>query len=83
MDNELRLWLNVLLLAVRDLLDPSRHPKAAERRLYARLWFVERRTNVGSYHWICHQLGIEPDWLMRRLLTLGERKQGKRQRLVA
>ncbi|GAB0057706.1 hypothetical protein SIID45300_02038 [Candidatus Magnetaquicoccaceae bacterium FCR-1] len=60
-DNARRLWAAVLERAILDLQDRT-------TRADAITWIRSHRHGVGSFHWICQQLDMDPDSVRHALL---------------
>lgn len=72
---ERQLWAAVLLRAVMDFTGAD-HVSEHERQVLqraARLWFTSYSTHMGSFRWVCDELGIPPARLRERILKLTER----------
>jgi hypothetical protein len=54
------IWLRCLARALEDLKLPPRHLHASHD------WFVSEVNEIGSYVWICHQIGRDPEVLRRK-----------------
>ena len=69
--DEKRLWTAVLIQAIKDLagftLVDSEHDRERLKR-FARLWFASDNHDLGSFLWICDELGLSPSWLRRRMM---------------
>lgn len=76
-EGDRRLWSNVLLQAVRDVLGVGvgkkycRHVDIAG----ARVWIASDIDEFGSFVWVCNSLGYRPDYIRRKVggLTSGVR----------
>jgi len=71
--DERRLWASVLIQAIRDLAGYIVVPNKRDRarvQYHARVWFTSNNRNVGSFLWICDELGVEPSWIRRKMFAL-------------
>ena len=67
MTPEHELWLAVLLLAVEDLAAVG--TRGGElRRSAAYSWVSSRNQSIGSFTWVCWQIGLDPGAVRERLL---------------
>jgi hypothetical protein len=65
------LWAAVLIQAIKDLrgLAASTVSASGFGSNFARMWFSSSNHEMGSYLWICDELGLEPSWISRRMST--------------
>ena len=71
--DEKRLWLGVLLQAIKDVAGYDLCVKPEQRALIehkARAWFYSRSSDAGSFTRTCDVLGLEADHLRRRIFSL-------------
>jgi hypothetical protein len=69
--DEKRLWAAVLIQAIKDLAGFTLIDNARDRprlQKLARAWFASNNHELGSYLWICDELGLSPSWLRRRMM---------------
>ncbi len=77
-DPERSLMLAVLEEASRCLLNHCTSTDRTQRQLYAeaRDWFASREPDhLFAYENVCHVLGIDPDYLRRRIFAVRDRRR--------
>ena len=65
-----RLWLAVLVQALKDARCGIEHRMGHARDVIsenARAWFASQDPGIGSFHWICTILEIEPEYARTHL----------------
>jgi hypothetical protein len=70
---EQTLWSSVLTLAIQDLSGPDLVAKPA------RAWLMSRSTSLGSFIWICDQVGLDPAAVRQKVLRRRAAEQRERQ----
>ncbi|MBF0293636.1 MAG: hypothetical protein HQL96_00485 [Magnetococcales bacterium] len=60
-DSAKKLWAAVMERAILDLQETRTRAAAVE-------WITSKRSGVGSFIWVCHQLDMAPDSVRRALL---------------
>ncbi|MEO5332901.1 MAG: hypothetical protein H7839_12830 [Magnetococcus sp. YQC-5] len=60
-ENARRLWAAVMERAILDLQDNTLRGDAIE-------WMNSKRRSIGSFHWVCQHLDMDPDSVKRALL---------------
>jgi hypothetical protein len=71
---EQTLWSSVLSLAIQDLSGPSLVAKPA------RAWLISRSTSLGSFIWICDQLGLDAAAVRQNVLRRRVDERATRER---
>ena len=74
---EQTLWSSVLSLAIQDLSGPGLVAKPA------RAWLTSRSTSLGSFIWICDQLGLDPAAVRQNVLRRRADERAARERAAA
>jgi hypothetical protein len=83
---EKRLWLGVLIQAMKDLGGHGIAAHASRREQIRRVawaWFCSDDEEAGSFQWICAGLGLSPTYLRARLFRMMSRPSEHRLRITA
>jgi hypothetical protein len=78
---ERTLWAEVLVLAFNDAMGRISEAGSVPPALIqgqAKAWFLSPRRDIGSFRWVCGELGIEPSAVIRTLKTGSAIGRGER-----
>ena len=62
-----RLWAAVLEQAIKDVRSDLRVHKGKVKSIFnesAWSWFYSENQDVGSFHWICNMLSLDPNFVL-------------------
>ena len=62
-----RLWAAVLEQAIKDVRSDLRAHKSKVKSIFSEgawSWFRSESQEIGSFHWICMMLGLEPNFIL-------------------
>lgn len=62
-----KLWIAVLEQAIKDVRGDARAHKGKVKSIFSEgawAWFQSESQEVGSFHWTCHMLGLEPNFIL-------------------
>ncbi|NQU15160.1 MAG: hypothetical protein HQ561_13490 [Desulfobacteraceae bacterium] len=80
LEDDKKLWVNVLGQAIKDAQESEMEPGVYSKRIAesARQWFLSGNEGAGSFQWICMVLDLEPEFVRRLVLNKYEPRRTQR-----